>query len=73
VASLVVRLPDLQKAMYRAPSSNVDAYRALLLLVRAQSRLGIDVMMDQLRERDEATIAALEHASPRTSTRKPRS
>lgn len=72
VAALTVQLPHLQEAMYRAPESNVDAYRALVVLVRARSAAGIDMMIEQLRERDDATIAALVHTRS-TRARKRRS
>jgi DNA-binding FadR family transcriptional regulator len=59
VAALTVQLPDLQAAMYRAPASNIEAYRMLVALVRARSGASIDVVIDQLRDRDDATIAEL--------------
>lgn len=59
VAALTVQLPDLQQAMYRAPQGNVEAYRALVAVIGARSTAGVELMIEQLRERDEATLAAL--------------
>ena len=71
VAALTVQLPHLQKAMYREPESNVDAYRALAALIRARSAASIEMMIDQLRERDDATVAAIvDTGSTRPSERK---
>ena len=74
VAALTVQLPHLQEAMYRAPEGNVAAYRALVAVLRARSAVGIDMMIEQLRERDDATIAALSlPGSTRASATKRRS
>jgi DNA-binding FadR family transcriptional regulator len=59
VASLLGRLPDLARAMYRAPSANVAAWRTLLAWGRRGERAGIDALMDGLAARDAATVDAL--------------
>jgi len=59
VASLLARLPRLQRAMYSDPRTNVDAYRAVIAWARSRQRAGLDSLLGALEQRDEATLAAL--------------
>lgn len=59
VATLLHDLPMLQDAMYREPSENVAAFRAVLELVRRGSRGGVDIALELLANRDAATVAAV--------------
>jgi GntR family transcriptional regulator, transcriptional repressor for pyruvate dehydrogenase complex len=59
VASLLSRLPRLQRAMYRHPQDNVLAFRTVLAWARSKRHVGLDVILSELERRDEATLLAL--------------
>jgi len=58
VAALLRELPMLQEVMYAAPHTNVVAFRTLLDLVRKRSLPGVQVAVELLADRDEATVRA---------------
>lgn len=58
VAALLLELPMLQEVMYAAPETNVVAFQTLLDLVRKRSLPGVQIAMELLAERDEATVRA---------------
>lgn len=59
VASLLARLPRLQRAMYADPTTNVAAYRAVVAWARAKRRGGLDAILALLEQRDEETLENL--------------
>ena len=59
VASLLARLPGLQRAMYAEPASNALAYRAVVAWARTGTAHGLEVILRELEARDDATLAAL--------------
>jgi DNA-binding FadR family transcriptional regulator len=70
VAALLRELPLLQEVMYRDPTSNVAAFRAVVVLVRKRSLQGAELAIELLADRDEATIAALMRAPERTGRKR---
>jgi GntR family transcriptional regulator, transcriptional repressor for pyruvate dehydrogenase complex len=62
VATLLRELPALQEAMYRAPQENVAAFRAVLELLDKRNLGGLELGLELLAARDEATVAAIASA-----------
>jgi GntR family transcriptional regulator, transcriptional repressor for pyruvate dehydrogenase complex len=57
VAELLVGMPALQAAMFRAPENNVAAWRVLVAWLRSGcSRAGMTRIVDALEERDAKTM-----------------
>jgi GntR family transcriptional regulator, transcriptional repressor for pyruvate dehydrogenase complex len=57
VSSVLVEMPVLQAAMFRAPENNVAAWRVLVAWLRGgSSRAGMTRIVDALEERDRRTV-----------------
>jgi DNA-binding FadR family transcriptional regulator len=59
---VLLTLPGLQAAMYRAPLENVAAWRILLGWLDAPTPDGVALIIATLAERDEATARSLSHS-----------
>jgi DNA-binding GntR family transcriptional regulator len=65
VASVLVGLPRLQKAMYREPANNLFAFRAVLAWLESPSKRGLEVLLGELAARDEQTVTNLRRKGQR--------
>jgi GntR family transcriptional repressor for pyruvate dehydrogenase complex len=69
VASLLAQLPELQQAMFRDPLSNVAGWRGALAWARVGRGQGIELMLDTLAARDDATVRVMFPPAPRKKPR----
>ena len=59
IVSLLLRFPELKAIVYRDPSTNVMAYRAVLLALQSKMPGVVEMVTAQLAERDNASLVAL--------------
>ena len=59
IASALLELPRLRRAIYADPASNVVGWRALLAWLRSPAPDGVDAIAALLAARDEATLRTL--------------
>lgn len=59
ISTVIQRLPLLRETIYRAPHTNVAGYRGLLAWLEARPPQALPLVLAQLRERDEASVALL--------------
>lgn len=62
IGQVLLSLPGLKVAMFRAPLENVAAWRALLAWLGEPSPEGVALILAALAERDEATVQHLRKA-----------
>jgi DNA-binding FadR family transcriptional regulator len=60
VASVLSKLPALQRAMFREPTQNVESYRLVLGWLEKGRRDLVDAVMGELKRFDRATVAHLD-------------
>ncbi len=62
ISHVLLTLPGLQAAMYRAPQDNVAAWRALAAWLESPDSDGLTLIIAALQERDEATARHLKRS-----------